>query len=587
MGSETKVSPSLQTSKTSLRPFMPHPTCSDREVTNSGMNYIHLTQTLVDSFNALADEVQILTDRKTILEHKLRFAHEQCLQYQYLADKHAPAAPEISEVLAKLQLPPELANPSLEEASQAVPLPKRNKLDTRNQIALIIRDGRRVAQQLSSVGETSKTSDSSRQTSSREAETGTSMSTVLEQDFTIEGKKGHLECPFSAPKTAEVDGAVEGDAQSAENGSQDPTPHHSADPICTAMLEESTSQAAANGGSPAKCPIRYLDQHSPEEIAHYVETHKHELPRSHEVCVRRYQKNEVQIKKLDAKYGNLVNMIQGLSALHQPMLPSSQQEQEETDRASNERVENWAKAVTATATDDAEQSLPALEDAEEARQSHFDRPLKEVRVGESPSRPWGISVPVYERNGLDDDERPPMSPPPAPVFMPSGTDVGETPEDTPAKTGKCPFDHTKMVAMAAPREDPRPVSPPPAPMFMPNGPSDHAGSAPKTGGKCPFDHAQLAAMGFTSPTPNTGEQTFVHPEPEPDPVELPSTPVKPQPQTSHSPPPPQPAFINPPLDAYKQPLAGGVPQMVFTGPVFIGYPIEQAIQFMQHIQGRQ
>lgn len=41
------------------------------------MNYTHLTHSLVDSFNALADEVQSLTDRKTVLEHKLRFAHEQ------------------------------------------------------------------------------------------------------------------------------------------------------------------------------------------------------------------------------------------------------------------------------------------------------------------------------------------------------------------------------------------------------------------------------------------------------------------------------------------------------------------------------
>lgn len=36
-----------------------------------------LIQTLIESFNALADEVQNLVDRKTILEHKLRFAHEQ------------------------------------------------------------------------------------------------------------------------------------------------------------------------------------------------------------------------------------------------------------------------------------------------------------------------------------------------------------------------------------------------------------------------------------------------------------------------------------------------------------------------------
>lgn len=41
------------------------------------MAYLHLTQTVADAFNALADEVQILSDRKTILEHKLRFAHEQ------------------------------------------------------------------------------------------------------------------------------------------------------------------------------------------------------------------------------------------------------------------------------------------------------------------------------------------------------------------------------------------------------------------------------------------------------------------------------------------------------------------------------
>ena len=42
-----------------------------------GMNYLQLTQTLSGSFDALADEVQLLIDRKTILEHKLRYAHEQ------------------------------------------------------------------------------------------------------------------------------------------------------------------------------------------------------------------------------------------------------------------------------------------------------------------------------------------------------------------------------------------------------------------------------------------------------------------------------------------------------------------------------
>lgn len=52
------------------------PASSDRGA-NNVMSYITHTHTLVDSFNALADEVQSLTDRNTILEHKLRFAHEQ------------------------------------------------------------------------------------------------------------------------------------------------------------------------------------------------------------------------------------------------------------------------------------------------------------------------------------------------------------------------------------------------------------------------------------------------------------------------------------------------------------------------------
>jgi hypothetical protein len=41
------------------------------------MNSVRLIQTLTESFIALSDEVQSLIDRKTILEHKLRYAHEQ------------------------------------------------------------------------------------------------------------------------------------------------------------------------------------------------------------------------------------------------------------------------------------------------------------------------------------------------------------------------------------------------------------------------------------------------------------------------------------------------------------------------------
>jgi hypothetical protein len=41
------------------------------------LDHDDLIKTLTDNFNILADEVQLLSDRKTILEHKLRFAHEQ------------------------------------------------------------------------------------------------------------------------------------------------------------------------------------------------------------------------------------------------------------------------------------------------------------------------------------------------------------------------------------------------------------------------------------------------------------------------------------------------------------------------------
>ncbi|XXG94672.1 hypothetical protein Hte_000929 [Hypoxylon texense] len=339
----------------------------------------------------------------------------------------------------------------------------------------------------------------------------TTLSTILEQDFTVEGRKGNLDCPFSQPKTGEkrVD---------APNSQQGTAPHDIEDPICAAMFDDPASQPAAS-----KCPIRYMDQHSPEEIAHYLETHKHELPRSHEVCVRRYQKNEEHIRKLDAKYGNLASMVEGLSRIHQPMLPDQDtRPQSEVEKTSHDRVETWAQTVSGTATEDPDRT--ALEHNEEDldRQSHFDRPLKEVRVGESPSRPWGISVPIFDTPDGDGLDRP-ESPPPAPVQIPSSL----PPQVTPAKAGKCPFDHTKLTQMT-------------------NG---------------------------SSPAMRQGEIPM---------SSQPSIPA-PEPHAATSIP-PQPTFINPAeLEHRKQDQR---PQMLFTGPVFIGYPIEDAIRFMQSFQGQ-
>ena len=167
-----------------------------------------------------------------------------------------------------------------------------------------------------------------------------------------------------------------------------------------------SSPPPSTTGSASKCPIRFLDHHSPEEVAEYFQNHKHEVPRSHEICVKRYQSNVESIRQLDAKYGNLVSMIQGLGAKHQPLLPSKSYEHGiETDRQSQKKIEQWAQAVKdvpkGQAVDgtgsNAELNARAdkkAKDESDARQGHFERPLKEIRVGESPSRPWGISVPL-------------------------------------------------------------------------------------------------------------------------------------------------------------------------------------------------
>lgn len=118
----------------------------------------------------------------------------------------------------------------------------------------------------------------------------------------------------------------------------------------------------------------------------------------------------------------------------------------------------------------------------------------------------------------------------------------------------------------------------------------------KTPGKCPFDHTKLmnGAMGRLYP-PHV-QPPYAEPEPheatsQPSPTKTqPFTPAYQQPAYKHAAAAPlpqqhlhqQPTFLNP-----EPALAAGHngPQMLFTGPVFIGYPIDQAIQFMQHFQG--
>ena len=138
--------------------------------------------------------------------------------------------------------------------------------------------------------------------------------------------------------------------------------------------------------SVAKCPIRFLDDHSPEELAKYFENHKHEIPRSHEVCVKRYRSDEESTRQLDAKYGNLVSMIQALGVKHQSMLRT---ENDGIDQRSVKEIEEWAENCVENPPPPEEIDLKS-----DQRTGRFERPLQEVRLGESPSRPWGIQVPI-------------------------------------------------------------------------------------------------------------------------------------------------------------------------------------------------
>lgn len=201
----------------------------------------------------------------------------------------------------------------------------------------------------------------------------------LEMDFTTPGVQGSLECPF------------------AKMRHKLPITPNSIDPIAAEFHQEHVSVQTSDGPANAsKCPIRFLDQHSPEEVAKYFENHKHEIPRSHEICVKRYQQNEHSIRELDAKYGSLVNMIQGLGVKHKQYLPEKEAggdedtDDETEDKTSNQVVEQWAENVS----NPAEAEAQDLELDNEDRLPRFEKPLREVRVGESPSRPWGISVPV-------------------------------------------------------------------------------------------------------------------------------------------------------------------------------------------------
>lgn len=239
----------------------------------------------------------------------------------------------------------------------------------------------------------------------------------MEKDFTVPGRPSNLECPFvTTSRSTPLD----------DKGKKDP--------IAAEFHQDSLSARSVDEArSCGRCPIRFLDKHSPEEIAQYFENHKHEIPRSHEICVKRYQQNENSIRKLDAKYGNLVSMIQGLGNKHKPYLPNEHQESADSGNVKSDMVvEKWANHVTDQTDQDQGQDQSLDLDPghpPEPRQCHFERPLKEIRVGESPTRPWGISVPVDRSIALSasPSQKEPRAPSPKPEVKAQKDAVPTTP----------------------------------------------------------------------------------------------------------------------------------------------------------------
>ena len=206
-------------------------------------------------------------------------------------------------------------------------------------------------------------------------------------------------CPFAS--TAPLESAASkcyasDDSQDRRRSSLPTTPetnrHMEDESFQKTSGSRSVSPSPPIPNSVSKCPIRMLDERPPEAIAEFFESHKHEIPRSHEVCIKRYQSNAESIRRLDAKYGNLANMIQGLGMKHQPMLPEKDEESRHRILSGgHDAIEEWAAKFPLRS--EAERPIVNQESNEDQRKSHFDRPLREVRLGESPSRPWGIKIP--------------------------------------------------------------------------------------------------------------------------------------------------------------------------------------------------
>ncbi|KIW50400.1 hypothetical protein PV05_11990 [Exophiala xenobiotica] len=349
----------------------------------------HLVESLISGFEELRSIVRIQFDSEKALREKIEFAANE---YEHLlaAGSSSSAASVSPSRIVKQIRPPLTITRHPETSSQ------------------ILKAQRAIQSYRALSMEMAKTNGAKCPVAHHTGEPEN-----LERDFTTPGVQGTLGCPFAKMSNGLTQGL---DVEE--------------DPIAAEFHQDKISVRSPNDQRPGHCPIRFLDQHSPEEVAKYFENHKHEIPRSHEICVRRYQQNDASARQLDAKYGSLVNMIQGLGVKHKAYLPERDRI-EERDKSAIHGVEKWAENVSSEAAP-AVQDIPTSD--EQPRVSRFERPLREVRVGESPSRPWGISVPA-------DKEVPPSA-------LQSEDGVGhlqiksENSRASPdTKPARCPVDH--------------------------------------------------------------------------------------------------------------------------------------------------
>lgn len=354
----------------------------------------------------------------------------------------------------------------------------------------------------------------------------------LEQDFTTNGVQGNLHCPYAIPNDSTPRQQANGDIEACG--------HEGLDPIKAELHpDHPSSRSVSARSSIPRCPIRFLENHSPEEVAQYFENHKHEIPRSHAVCVQRYQKDSQSVRQLDEKYGNMVNMIKGLGLYHQPYLQEHERAGD-PDKSSAERVEKWAEDLSARSPKinglSAGQETDANMMVDEERQSHFERPLKDVRVGESPSRPWGIHVPIALDNAQSAFDSP---------AAPAVTNAPQQP----------PVDYDRLVS------DKSSISTPVEKRSQP----------PQGKSRCPFHTGTLkvdAAPNGVDESQATGGAD-VGTEGNEAKQDIPSNVATAQqiaPSRSESP-------TKPPLRS----------NMVFNGPVFFGYSADDAATLMQQL----